>query len=239
MIIVQSFRVASVFLAVLAFAVAARGQRWSVQKSGQDTNLRGVNAITSNRAADEVIVWVCGSHGFVLRSTDQGKTWKQLHVAGGETLDFRGIVAFDEKTAYLMSAGAGRNSRIYKTIDGGTTWTQQYTDSREAFFLDALACISEKKCYALSDPVDGKFLVLSTKDGEHWHPLPGDKMPAALPKEGAFAASNSSLAIYDQRVLYFGTGGPAARVFHSDDLGQSWTVTETPILHGNASSGIF
>src|SRR5262249_37666570 len=130
-------------------------------------------------------------------------------------------------------------SRIYKTIDGGATWSQQYSDPREAFFLDALACISEKECYALSDPVDGKFLVLNTKDGERWDPLPGDRMPAALPKEGAFAASNSSLTIYNQRVLYFGTGGPAARVFRSDDLGQSWTVAETPILHGNASSGIF
>jgi photosystem II stability/assembly factor-like uncharacterized protein len=35
------------------------------------------------------------------------------------------------------------------------------------------------------------------------------------------------------------TGGPAARVFRSSDHGKSWTVSETPIAHGNASSGIF
>ena len=39
--------------------------------------------------------------------------------------------------------------------------------------------------------------------------------------------------------LFFGTGGPAARVFHSADLGTTWTVAETPIVSGNASSGIF
>ena len=64
-------------------------------------------------------------------------------------------------------------------------------------------------------------------------------MPAALPGEGAFAASNTSLALSGDDEIFFGTGGPAARVFHSRDRGRSWTVVETPIIHRNASSGIF
>jgi len=64
-------------------------------------------------------------------------------------------------------------------------------------------------------------------------------MPAALPEEGAFAASNSSLLLYGKSEVYFGTGGPRARVFHSADLGETWTVAETPILSGKASEGIF
>jgi photosystem II stability/assembly factor-like uncharacterized protein len=63
-------------------------------------------------------------------------------------------------------------------------------------------------------------------------------MPAALPGEGAFAASNSCLLLSGEEIL-FGTGGPAARVFHSSDKGRTWTVSETPLAHGNASSGIF
>ena len=39
--------------------------------------------------------------------------------------------------------------------------------------------------------------------------------------------------------VWFATGGSAARVFHSSDSGATWGVTETPIMHGAASEGIF
>ena len=138
-----------------------------------------------------------------------------------------------------MSSGDGDKSRIYKTTDGGKTWKLQYSDKRPGFFLDSLACSSATHCVALSDPVDGKFVVLSTTDGEHWQELPRDKMPAALPKEGAFAASGTSIAICDRGDnLYFGTGGAStARIFHSSDHGRSWNAADTPIAAGNPSSG--
>jgi photosystem II stability/assembly factor-like uncharacterized protein len=63
-------------------------------------------------------------------------------------------------------------------------------------------------------------------------------MPASLRAEGAFAASGTSIALC-KNDIYFGTGGPAARVFHSADRGRSWTAIETPMASGNASSGIF
>ena len=188
----------------------------------------------------DVIVWACGSSGVILRSVDEGKTWKRLHVQGGDALDFRGIVAFDATTAYVMSIGGGAQSRIYKTEDGGASWKLEFSGKRSAFFLDDLVCISKTRCYALSDPVDGKFLLVSTKDGEHWKELPNEHMPAALPGEGVFAASGTSFTIYDKKEIYFGTGGArVARVFRSPDLGRTWTVAETPIASSNASSGIF
>jgi photosystem II stability/assembly factor-like uncharacterized protein len=213
---------------------------WSVQTSGLDTNLRGVSAKLNQRSAGQqhYFVWASGSNGLILRSTDDGKTWQQFSAPGGSGLDFRDIEAFDADVAYVMSSGDGDKSRIYKTIDGGKTWKLQYSDQRTGFFLDSLACDSQTHCVALSDPVDGKFLVLSTDDGEHWTELPRDRMPAALPKEGAFAASGAAIALCDAGV-FFGTGGPKARIFHSVDRGQSWTAVETPIHSGNPSSGIF
>ncbi len=229
------------FLLLFLFNAPSEAQWWKVQTSGLDTNLRGVSAAYTPDAkgVPVPVVWASGSNGVILKSSDEGKTWKRLHVAGGEALDFRGIVAFNATTAYLMSSGEGDKSRIYKTTDGGGTWTLQYTDKRKEFFLDALKCVSETECVALGDPIGGKFLLLHTTDGKHWSPLPSDNMPAALPGEGAFAASNTSLALSGDDEIFFGTGGPAARVFHSRDRGRSWTVVETPIIHRNASSGIF
>jgi photosystem II stability/assembly factor-like uncharacterized protein len=227
-------------LAWMLVAAPAGAQWWTAQTSDIDSNLRGVSAVYAPDAKGTPVpmVWASGSNGVILRSLDAGQNWQRLHVTGGDALDFRGIVAFNEKTAYLMSSGEGQYSRIYKTSDGGEIWNLQYTGNRKEFFLDSIACLSEIHCFALSDPIDGKFLLLTTTDGEHWHPLPSDKMPAALPAEGAFAASNTCLLLSGEQI-FFGTGGPAARVFHSGDSGRTWEVAETPLAHDNASSGIF
>lgn len=225
----------------LVFAASDDASWWQVQGTGIDTNLRGVSVTYAPDEKYEFVVWASGTNGVIMRSTNEGSSWKQLAVQGGRDLDFRDIEAFDSNTAYVMSSGNGDKSRIYKTEDGGESWELQYSDKRAAFFLDSLACDSKTHCIALSDPVDGKFIILSTDDGHHWEELPQDKMPAALPKEGAFAAGGTSLAICDRgENIYFGTGGAdAARVFRSADRGRSWTATETPIASGNASSGIF
>jgi photosystem II stability/assembly factor-like uncharacterized protein len=226
----------SILLVILAFG--GSGPWWSLKNSGVDTNLRGVSVVRETALSTRSLVWATGSHGVLLRSADSGKSWERLHIPDGESLDFRGVQAFGKNIAYVMASGEGNNSGIYKTADMGKTWAKQYSDSRKAFFLDAIACSDETHCFVLSDPVDGKFILVTTEDGQHWRELPGDSMPAALPNEGAFAASNSSLAIQGKNI-YFGTGGPAARVFHSPDLGRTWSVAETPIYSGKPSAGIF
>jgi photosystem II stability/assembly factor-like uncharacterized protein len=227
---------------VVALAGVARAQDWKVQTSGLDTNLRGVSSAWTETAGKkpEPVVWAAGSKGVVLRSLDDGKSWKQLHVSGGEGLDFRGVQAINQKTAYLMASGEGEKSRIYKTTDEGASWELQYSDKRKEFFLDAIVCESETKCFALGDPIDGKFVLLKTDDGKHWTQMPTDQMPAALKGEGAFAASNSALALGEGEDLFFVTGGGnPARVFYSPNGGQTWSAFDTPILAGTASAGIF
>jgi len=136
---------------------AADDASWSVQTSGIDTNLRGVSAANSVDAngADHITVWASGSNGVILFSSDLGRTWKRLHVAEGGALDFRSIVAFDAKHAYVMSSGNGDKSRIYETKDGGETWKLEFAGKNPSLFLDALVCNSQ--CYALSDPVEAQI----------------------------------------------------------------------------------
>jgi photosystem II stability/assembly factor-like uncharacterized protein len=220
----------------ILLTAAGTGSWWQAHSIGVDSNLRGV-ALVVHRGG--TTIWTTGSKGTIVKSADGGQTWVPVHLMGAENLDFRGVQTFDGKSVYVMSSGEGEQSRIYKSKDGGGSWEMQYSDKRKGFFLDALVCSDETHCFALSDPVDGKFLVLSTVDGTHWKELSREHMPAALPQEGAFAASNSSLLVYGKSQLYFATGGPAARVFYSRDLGQTWTVSETPILSGKAAQGIF
>src|SRR4030095_16588696 len=122
------------------FTTPAKTQTWEVMTSGSDTNLRGVSVTADERGS--TVAWASGSKGVVLVSLDAGKTWNRRTVKGGEKLDFRGIVAFDGRSAYLMASGEGKKSGIYKTSDGGLTWRIQVTDRRKEFFLDAIACLS-------------------------------------------------------------------------------------------------
>jgi photosystem II stability/assembly factor-like uncharacterized protein len=240
------FRVLLLLFAAQLFAIASprinQAQSWRVLASGNDTNLRSISAVyysADPAQPPKIAAWASGSNGAVLRSLDDGKTWSRLPVLGGERLDFRGIVAFDDQTAYLMSSGDGEASRIYKTTDGGAKWMLQYSGERKPFFLDSIACLSETTCFALGDPIDGKFLILRTTDGLHWAPLPPQNLPAALPKEGAFAASNSNLLVISEREFFVITGGFAARILHTIDGGQSWTAVVVPIASDNSGAGIF
>jgi photosystem II stability/assembly factor-like uncharacterized protein len=172
---------------------------------------------------------------------DGGNTWSVGTVPDAEKLDFRAVQAFGGSTAYLLSAGPGDASRIYKTMDGGKTWALQFKFSGPDGFFDAIAFWDEKNGLALGDPVKGLFQLIATADGgASWKPLPAKNLPPALPKEGAFAASGSCLATHGQNDVWFCTGSAkTARVFHSTDRGRTWSVSETPIIAGVESAGIF
>lgn len=202
-------------------------------ESRTTADLRGVSAMPGS-------IWASGRHGTYLRSTDQGSTWTAAQVPGAENLDFRDVEAFSADEAYLLAAGPGDQSRIYKTTDAGRHWSLQFTNSDSKGFYDCFAFWDRNHGIAVGDPVDGRFELLTTEDGgTHWTQLPTSSRPEALPREGAFAASGSCLAIEGSRNVWFATGGPAARVFRSSDRGRSWQVAETPLAHGGDSSGIF
>jgi hypothetical protein len=142
-----------------------------------------------------------------------------------------------------MSAGSGDQSRIYHTSDAGRHWQLQFTNTNPKGFFDSIAFWDHTHGIVLGDPVPDeagklKFEVLLTEDGQTWHAIPSSQLPPAIDGEGAFAASNSCIAIL-QPNIWFATGGKAARVFHSEDRGRAWQVFDTPLIHGSDSQGIF
>src|SRR5207302_4219287 len=102
--------------------------------------------------------------------------------------------------AFLMSAGPGDQSRIYHTIDAGKHWQLQFTNPNPKAFFDSMVFWDKTHGIVLGDPIPDetgklKFELLLTEDGETWRPIPPAQVPPAEEGEGAFAASNSGIAI--------------------------------------------
>jgi photosystem II stability/assembly factor-like uncharacterized protein len=224
-----------IFLTLTLVPVSSALTQWRPQQSGTTVRLRGLSA------SNEKVAWASGGNGTFLRTMDGGENWQCGMVPGAETLDFRDVQAVDANTAYLLSIGLGDTSRIYKTKDGGKNWQLQFINRNPKAFFDAFAFWDADHGIALSDPVDGRFLVIATDDGgSTWKELPLNHMPPAIPREGAFAASGTCIAVQGKNHVWFGTGGgDETRVFMSSDRGRSWSAAPTPVKGGNASSGIF
>src|SRR5438552_5470270 len=220
---------------LLGLGDAIAHAQWQQQTIRSDADFRGLCAVSTK------VAWVSGTKGTYGRTSDAGKTWSVGTVLDAGKLDFRDVEAFGETTAYLLSAGPGEDSRIYKTADGGKTWVLQFKNSDPEAFFDAIAFWDNKNGVALSDPVKGQFQLIVTDDGgTNWKRLSATNLPPALPNEGAFAASGTCLVTHGKNDVWFGTGGAkTARVFHSNDRGRNWTVGNTPIIAGAASAGIF
>ena len=247
---------------LLATAAAQSGPR--IQFSHTTQALRGVSTVSRR------VAWASGTHGTYLRTVDGGEIWTPAQVPDANSLDFRAVVAFSADEAFLMSSGPGDQSRIYHTLDGGQHWNLQFTNTNAKGFFDSMAFWDPKHGIILGDPIPDeagklKFELLMTDDGQTWHPIPPSQLPGAVEGEGAFAASNTCIAILPMRGqppsavpsgeagqalatrsadspdpnIWLATGGKVARVFHSPDRGHTWQVFDTPILHGPDSAGIF
>ncbi len=227
----------NIFLAAILFGLCSSiaFAQWRTQTISTQADFRGLCVVSPH------VAWVSGTKGTYARTTDGGKNWSVGTVPGADKLDFRDVEAFGETTAYLLSAGPGHASRIYKTIDGGKSWALQFQSADPAAFFDAIAFWDEPNGLALGDPVKGLFQLIVTADGgAHWNPLAARTLPPALSGEGAFAASGTCLVTHGENDVWFATGGAkTARVFHSGDRGQHWEVSETPIVAGAESAGIF
>jgi photosystem II stability/assembly factor-like uncharacterized protein len=223
------------YLALLSIASLFQAPGWTTQSSGTAADLRGLSAVSAK------VVWASGTKGTVLHTTDGGATWRADTVPGASALDFRDVKAFDERTAYVLSAAPGAQSRIYKTTDGGAHWALQFTNADSAGFFDAMAFWDRTHGIAMSDPVGGRFLIVATNDGGRtWTRADPAAMPPALQSEGAFAASGTCLVALGANHAWLASGGAkVSRVYHTSDRGKHWSVVETPVAAGSAPRGIF
>jgi photosystem II stability/assembly factor-like uncharacterized protein len=212
-------------LILLLISATAIAQTLQVQLSHTTESLRGVSAVSRE------IAWASGTHGTYLRTIDGGKTWIPAQVPDAVKLDFRAVVAFDANEVFLMSAGPGDQSRIYHTTDAGKHWQLQFTNTNPKGFFDSMVFWDRTHGIVLGDPIPDdstisessalKFELLTTNDGQTWRPIPPAQLPPAQAGEGAFAASNTCIAIL--------TNSTATRVVNA---------VATPVLASKEASSI-
>ena len=88
------------------------GRTWQRQSSGVSTPL------ADGSAATDLICWLVGARGVVLRTTD-GRTWEQLR--SPTSADLVSVKAWSESVATVTAA----DRTGYETADGGKTWRKR------------------------------------------------------------------------------------------------------------------
>jgi photosystem II stability/assembly factor-like uncharacterized protein len=198
-------------LLLFACTLTAHAQ-WQILDAHTTADLRGIDNVGNG------VVWASGTHGTVLRTEDNGTTWQHCTTPpDADKLDFRGIQAFDAKTAIVMSSGKGDLSRLYKTTDGCQTWKLVFTNPDKDGFWDALKFEDKRFGSLLGDPVRDRFVLFNTRDGGNtWQRRGAKGVTATSGAQGAFAASNSSLMVWNGLThRFFVSGGKDGAFFYS------------------------
>jgi len=228
---------------------------WQLQSSGTSASLRGIHSV------DGKVAWASGTGGTVLRTTDGGQHWLPCAIPDadrdGATLDLRGVQAWNAETAIVMASGPGNKSRLYKTTDGCKTWFLFFAnpDAPNGFF-DSF-WFNGKRGIVLGDPVRDQFAVFLTYNaGKNWKRDPHPGISVKGRALGAFAASNSCIAIGNALFTRgFVAGGKDGSMFFNrpftaeeDEHGlvdklvrrePPWKSSAIPIKSGSESSGAF
>ena len=135
---------------------------------------------------------------------------------------------------FLLSAGSP--ALLYKTGDLGSM-ELVYEDHDPEVFYDSMAFWDDLNGVAVGDAMQGCLGLLLTRDGGNtWEKMPCDDLPPALPGEGAFAASDTNIAMVGSACWIVTSRG---RILYSPDRGTTWEVLATPLETENETQGLY
>jgi photosystem II stability/assembly factor-like uncharacterized protein len=112
-----------------------------------------------------------------------------------------------------------------------------FQDNHPRAFYDSMEFWNDEEGIAIGDSTDGCLSVIITRDGGNtWTKLTCDQLPKGIENEGAFAASDTNIAIVGDNTWVATTAG---RVYYSPDKGKTWEVFNTPIVKEKETEGIY
>src|SRR5439155_25559728 len=137
--------------ALVGAANAVSSPTLTPQQSGTTNRLQAISPVSPR------VAWASGVGGTYAVTTDGGAHWRAGVVPGGETLQFRDVEGVSETVAYLLAAGSGAASRIYKTEDGGASWSLQFQDKEPDACYDCFGFCAAQHSISMSDLVKVRF----------------------------------------------------------------------------------
>ena len=150
-------------------------------------------------------------------------------------LEFR-AVARTVNDFFMLSVG--NPALLFKTGENGAMETV-YKEVNDKAFYDAMRFWNSQEGIAIGDPTDDCMSIIMTRDGgETWNKVPCENLPKVNEGEAAFAASNTNVAIVGHNA-WVATGGKSSRILFSGDKGKSWQIFDTPMVSGEATTGIY
>lgn len=139
----------------------------------------------------------------------------------------------------VFALAIGNPARLHKFSKNLADKNLVYQEKHDKVFYDSMQFWNEKEGIAIGDPTDDCLSIIITRDGGNtWRKTHCDNLPEIVDGEAAFAASNTNIVLKGKYV-WIVSGGKKARVFHSPNKGKTWEVFETPIVQGEAMTGIF
>ncbi|WP_291128553.1 sialidase family protein [Flavobacterium sp. UBA7682] len=140
---------------------------------------------------------------------------------------------------YFFALSIGNPAKLYKFSKNLMDKTLVYQEKNERVFYDSMQFWNENEGIAIGDPTADCLSVIITRDGGNtWRKTDCENLPLIVDGEAAFAASNTNIVLKGNNV-WIVSGGKKSRVFHSPNKGKTWQVYETPIVQGEAMTGIF
>ncbi|KAB7647899.1 WD40/YVTN/BNR-like repeat-containing protein [Polymorphobacter fuscus] len=220
------------------------GTTWSPVTDGK-VNTAALGGVAVCEANPDVVYFTTGEtqlRGNVLpgngvwKSTDAGKSWKNIGLADVQNFSRIRIHPTDCNTAYVGGFGSygaeGEARGVYKTVDGGSNWKKiLYRDARTGAVdisidpkkpdtLYAALWEAWRKPWGMSSGGPGSGLFRSQDGGATWTELTRAK---GMPQTGLIGKIGVSVSPVDSSRVYAIVEHADGGMFVSDDGGESWT----------------
>lgn len=229
----RNLRLSGVFL--FFFQLFMQAQLYPVQFKDfpvQNTSIRALETLKNNE------IWFAGSNGRFGRIINGNIQIDSVNKINNKYLHFRSI-AYNLKDIFILSIE--NPAVLYKIsiVNNSFKLTRVYKEDHPKVFYDSMCFLDKKYGIAVGDPTEDCPSVIRTENGgKTWEKLTYSNLPELAKDEAFFAASNTNIATYKNKV-WMVTGGKKARVFFSPDRGKTWSVYSTPIIQGDKMTGIF
>jgi photosystem II stability/assembly factor-like uncharacterized protein len=194
---------------------------YTEQNSGVTTSLNSASVSGDYQLTQ---VWVCGSGGVVLKSTNLGNNWVS---AGNGIPNTVNLISISSKAVdtVLTAGNNGTTTHVYRTTNGGANWTQVFTQNNG--HINAVWMRSALNAFITGNPVGGRWSMWKTTNGG----ITWDSTGMRIPQNGTETGWHNSLAVMYNNI-WFGTNN--SRIYKSTNLGLNFTFISTPEQNSSA-----